>query len=78
MALAYAREGADVVISYLNEHDDAKVCLLFCLHLPDDQTQLLMFFGVSKRCNVPAHATALLLQGRLAGMNLDEVSWVSF
>ncbi len=25
MALAYAREGADVVISYLNEHEDAKV-----------------------------------------------------
>ena len=25
VALAYAREGADVAISYLNEHDDAKV-----------------------------------------------------
>ena len=24
VALAYAREGADVLISYLNEHDDAK------------------------------------------------------
>ena len=31
VALAYAREGADVVISYLNEHDDAKVCPLYCL-----------------------------------------------
>ena len=27
VALAYAREGADVVISYLNEHEDAKACL---------------------------------------------------
>lgn len=25
VALAYAREGADIVISYLNEHEDAKV-----------------------------------------------------
>src|SRR3954454_2939339 len=24
VAIAYAREGADVLISYLNEHDDAK------------------------------------------------------
>ena len=24
VAIAYAREGADVVISYLSEHDDAK------------------------------------------------------
>ena len=26
MALAYAREGADVAIAYLNEHKDAEVC----------------------------------------------------
>jgi NAD(P)-dependent dehydrogenase (short-subunit alcohol dehydrogenase family) len=24
VAIAYAREGADIVIAYLNEHDDAK------------------------------------------------------
>ena len=29
VALAYAREGADVAIAYLNEHKDAEVC--FCL-----------------------------------------------
>lgn len=29
MALAYAREGADVAIAYLNEHKDAEVCCIF-------------------------------------------------
>ena len=24
MAIAYAREGADILVAYLNEHDDAK------------------------------------------------------
>jgi hypothetical protein len=26
VAIAYAREGADVVITYLNEHEDADAC----------------------------------------------------
>ena len=30
VALAYAREGADVAISYLSEHDDAEVSV--CIH----------------------------------------------
>lgn len=28
VALAYAREGADIVISYLNETEDAQACTL--------------------------------------------------
>lgn len=31
VALAYAREGADVAIAYLNEHKDAEVCSLVIL-----------------------------------------------
>ena len=31
MALAYAREGADVAIAYLNEHKDAEVCCMMLI-----------------------------------------------
>ena len=33
VALAYAREGADVAIAYLNEHKDAEVCCSVLLRL---------------------------------------------
>jgi len=55
VALAYAREGASIVISYLNEHEDAKEiqkaveqagqqCILVVRFITDKKLKLELFF----------------------------------